>query len=201
MKQDLEDLLEIWPMGREFDLPPHATVLVAGAYQGKVLELMANLYPDYGSITGFEPQCWAAAIAQERTKEYNIQVYPFALGTIEFTGLYPMGEWNTDACSFVNMEREQGQGLILPYDDAMDAAGCYTVDLAIINMEGYEFKLINYLLNTEKISRYKKLAVQWHIDIGAGSEKDADGLILALEHEGLKLQNDQRYAWTYHTRT
>lgn len=206
MKDDLEALLERWPLAKEFNLPPESYIVVIGAYKGITMELMRELYHPQWMI-GYDPQRWALDEAHKRL-DYNSNDYALigaALVTNEDAKSdLPMGEWNTDACSLINIgpgSRQQGVALTL---DAEFALGLHKgpIDLMIMNIEGYEFKLLPYLAEKNILEKINRLAVQWHFDLAHGlSEGVMDRAILGLDDIGLKLAIDDRPAWTYHVRS
>jgi FkbM family methyltransferase len=197
--EDIRDLAEIWPLCFEFRLPPNSTIIIAGAYQGKVVQLLADLYPNYERIIGFEPQQWAVERARERlvhSKYPRTPIFPHAIG-IE-NGTFPMGEWNTDACSFINTGvRDTGEGKMLEFDGEMYGLGVRRIDLAVLNMEGYEFKLMPYLREIGWAERIDRIACQWHVNLGAGGYEEIDEEINAWQELGHKVIYDHRPQWTY----
>lgn len=200
--EELIDLVENWPVCRIFDLPEDAVVVVAGAYQGKVMQLLADMYPNYGKIVGFEPQTWAHTQAQARLVLGHYKNTPVALYGIGLkTGTFPMGEYHTDACSFVNVNaRERSVGFMVEFSEAMKRAEIEHIDLAVVNIEGYEFLLVPHIINNGWIDKIDRLAIQWHLDIGVGDSKEADRLIKKIEENGFKMKQDERWSWTYHVR-
>jgi len=196
---EIRELASTWPLCYEFKLPKSSTSIIAGAYQGKVIQLLADLYPDYERIIGFEPQRWAVDRARERldhTKYPRTPIFPYAIG-IE-RGMFPMGEWNTDACSFINTGvRDTGDGWMVEFNQPMEALEIELIDLAVFNMEGYEFKLMPYLREIGWAEKIDRVAVQWHINLGAGGYEEIDQEIQAWQVLGHKLIYDHRPQWTY----
>jgi len=195
--EDIRVLAETWPLCYEFKLPKLSISIVAGAYQGKVIQLLADLYPDYERIIGFDPQQWAVALARERlVKHPRTPIFPYAIGTE--IGIFPMGEWNTDACSFINTGvRETGDGRMVEFTQPMEALEIELIDLAVFNMEGYEFKLLPYLREIGWADKIDRMAVQWHVNLGAGGYEEIDEEVKAWQELGHKLIYDHRPQWTY----
>lgn len=203
MQQELEELLERWPLGKHFDLPPLSTVVVIGAYKGITMELIDELYhPDH--IYGFEPQGWAAQEAANRLRErVNCQVYNCALGINE--DKYTMGEWGTDACSLVNTgpaSREHGTIQMMPAE--LYFKNIPHSDLVVMNIEGYEYTLLSHLRQHNILPTIDRLAIQWHLGLqpdGQVTEEVMNRHIdrLFVEDQFL-LKRDERPAWTYHVR-
>lgn len=162
MNPALEDLLIRWPMAAHLNLPNNSSVLVVGAYKGITMKLIHEMYYPRVLI-GYEPQLWAVLEAMQTLKGTNGVVFNWGLG-IE-SGKFPMGEFETDACSFINIgegSRKQGEGLMWNADQALKVLQQDRFDLMIMNIEGYEFELIPYLASKGWLNRIDKMAVQFH---------------------------------------
>lgn len=196
---DCQELLDSWPLAGQFELVPGDTVIVAGAYKGRVCDLLSQLYPG-ARLYGFEPQRWAADVANERTKyDPNVLVLYFGLGVASVLSML-MGEFETDACSFVNTgegSRRQGVGDLMEVGLALDMVHVTRVSLAVLNMEGYEFPLLAHMIKTGLIDRFDRLAVQFHFGFGndGGYAQLMDDM--AETHD---LVYDDRPSWGYWTR-
>lgn len=181
MSPDIVELLRIWPLGRHLGLPPGSVSIVAGAYKGRVMQLIAETYPDYGTIHGFEPQAWAIEEARRRLGSEqepggkplfrDCFVHPFAIGTE--TNEVWIDEWGTDAASILSQQgRTRGLGIMLEYALGLSIAGVDRCDLFVMNMEGYEFELIPWMWKSshQESDRVEfvhpplpdRLCVQWH---------------------------------------
>lgn len=159
--QDLEDRWHIASILKSLITADAPTIVVAGAYKGLVVDYLATLYPS-APVLGYEPQGWAYEVARERNSIHkNAKIYPYGLG-VETKDSVPMGEFSTDACSFLEDSGERGFGNL---EDAALHLGP-GVDLLVINMEGYEYKLLPYLLRFAP----KALAVQFHTKYATWNE-------------------------------
>ena len=199
MNKECEELLERWPLAKAFDLPPNSITIVVGAYQGLAMELLSELYnPKH--LIGFEPQKWAVDEAISRLNGRNYTLFPAGLGVAK--GTFPMGEWHTDACSFINTgpgSRYQGTGELWDADETLTILLPSKIDLLIMNIEGYEWSLLPYLQEKGWLDKIDRLAVQWHYGLGEDpkSDKDVSDYIDKIEQTGLKLKIDERPAWSY----
>ncbi len=178
---DLKQLVLDWPLCTHFDLPLNATIVVVGAYKGRAMDLLAHMFPQYGKIVGFEPQLWAAAEAGDRIANRRA-MWIHGAGLGNETNLHvPMGEWHTDAASFVNTghgTREQGEGIIMEADVGLQMADVEHVDLMVMNIEGGEYELLPHLQHTGWLRKIDRLAVQWHLYGDRGvAEKIVDNCI------------------------
>lgn len=201
MRQELEDLLERWPLANDLELTPNSTVIIVGAYKGITADLINQMYAPR-LIRCYEPQDWAFKVLMEvAMASNNIEGFNYGLG--ESMGILPMGEWNTDACSFINVgpgSREQGFGTIVPADWAFE--DLEKVDFMMINVEGYEFRLLPYLRQAGLMPRIGSLAVQWHLDLVpeyTRDEMDAE-IDRLLVQDDFVLRRDDRPAWIYMTK-
>lgn len=196
--EEIRELAAVWPLCFQFKLQPHSRMLVAGAYKGKVIQLLADMYPDYHRIWGFDPQSWAIQQAKLRLAGYrDIVLHNVAIGTKY--GTFPMGEWETDACSFANIgenARVHGEGKMVYVESVFEELGFieHGLDLAVFNMEGYEFDLLPHLIEKDLIKYVNRMAVQFHH--GFGNDFDFQETLkgLSLTH---RLTVDQMPQWGY----
>lgn len=193
-----------WPLWQHFDLDGTSDplIVVVGAYQGIVMNLMLELFED-AEVVGYEPQQWACERALERLRGYSLdrfKLHAYGLGERDELNV-EMGEYHTDACSFVNTgpeSREHGSGHMLEANACLTRLGP-KVDLMIMNIEGYEYKLIPHLMAGGYFQNIERLAVQFHIDLGFGtSEGDMDDLIDRVSgYMDSTVFVDERPTWVY----
>lgn len=165
---DYEALMVDWPA-----LTPFSNVFDVGAFEGAWAAKIARKY--HPRLWLFEPQTEGAHMERLRAglEGENYRLFGVALG--ERNAELPMGEWSTDGCSFLlteadamkpgNSRQQMGRGVMV---DAswwfkMYAVELPNIDLASINIEGYEFRLLPYLCETGDIRRFERLAVQFHL--------------------------------------
>lgn len=183
MKDELTQLLERWPMGQTFDLPPDSNIVVCGAYKGITMELLATLYKPK-AIIGFEPQEWAAEQARMRmlATDYPSMVYGYGLA--DGSKRMMMGEFGTDACSAINTginSREEGWCLFEDANKVLTNLGLGKIDLFVMNIEGYEFALLPYLKANGWWRHIDRFVVQFHL--GFGNDSNYNELIHELDSE------------------
>lgn len=185
---DLKELDELWPLGRQLVLPDNATIVVTGAYKGKVMDYMLRVYPQIGRIVGFEPQTWAYGDALIRLHEAHgsaeqvepevgphWELYNFGLlaTTLPSNQILPMYAYETDECSLIykpnsprhDLQQGNGRFFDLPGVFDRDVIGIDHVDLWIMNMEGYEYIMINWLASQPAyftIDQVDSFAIQFH---------------------------------------
>lgn len=209
-REEVEELIERWPLIKLFDLPPESVVVEVGTYTGGTLEALDSLYhPSY--MVGYEPQPWAAHQAADRLAGRSnctiIEQGLLAEHMVDgYSRAYEIGEWHTDGASIVNTgpgARNHGVGQFVDANYALGLIKKRPIDLLCMNIEGFEFKLIPYLRECGWLEgSITRLAVQWHLGLGAhpASYDDIADEIDRLGQDGYELVYDERPAWTYHTR-
>lgn len=144
-----------WPINSD------SVVLEVGGYQGRWAKQIAEKYNPHLYV--FEPQDWAWEQCVSALKAYpNAQVLNYGLGLQ--TGRFPMGEYHTDGCSFVNVDsRERGSGYMREIVEVLDELKIQSIDLCLVNIEGYEFTLLPYMLDKGILERTRFFMCQFHI--------------------------------------
>lgn len=138
-----------WPLG------PESVVVEVGGYKGRWALQIAERYAPLLYV--FEPQPWAFQTLCEVLGE-RAEILPYALGTED--GTLPMGEWETNGCSFVSNQAPFGVGRMREIAGAFHELEIESVDLMLINIEGYEYTLIPHML--DRGIHPKALMVQFH---------------------------------------
>lgn len=152
---DLSELDEQWPLGKKLVVPESGTIVVAGAYRGRYLHYLSELFPTAG-LFGYEPQ--KAAFHQAQRRVEKAVVFNYGLGSASRS--VTMGNTGTDGASVIN---PSGFRKLVELRDASEVLGVYPViDLLVMNMEGYEWALIPYLLAEMMHHRIKSMAIQFH---------------------------------------
>lgn len=159
-----------WPLNE------NSLVIEVGAYKGRWSKQLHDKYNC--KMICFEPQEWCVVDylypqflgIRSRNK---VAIIPCALG--DTSGRFPMGEFETDACSFLHVgERAQGEGCML---EAVNAFELYIqpyaqqVDLMMINIEGYEYTLLDHMFKSGLMHGVDRFAVQWHTFADPTAEK------------------------------
>lgn len=203
MNPEVEGLLERWPLIKEFDLPQDSKVVVIGSYKGLAMEALDDLYHP-ARLIGFDPQLWACEEAVTRLEgRSNCEIITVGLWPGDLPSTMRMGEWHTDACSFVNVDsRQQGEGQVVDADQAFQTLNEPYFDLVVMNIEGMEYQLLPYLRQHDWLIAFERLAVQWHWfpDLGLTPEKMDQEIKTLRELDEFQLAVDERPAWTYFKR-
>ena len=143
-----------WP-----GLNSDSVVWEIGSFKGRWALQMAERYNP--KLYCFEPQEWACDVTRYVLRDFdNVIVRNCGLGVRD--ELLPMGEFGTDGCSFLRNTRNKGEGYIRNIVDVVRESGVKQIDICLINIEGYEYELIPYILEQKILPRY--LMVQFHGD-------------------------------------
>lgn len=163
---DYERLMLDWPLTKD------SIVFDVGAFDGTWSAQIARRYhPGYMYL--FEPQREGAHITRLRRAmrqagddgvPQSYSLLPYGLGIT--SGVFPMGECDTDAASFLLDSRQQGMGELMDAHKWLngwrEGGTADAIDLASINIEGYEYQLLPYLIERGDSTLFKRLAIQWH---------------------------------------
>lgn len=153
----------------DFPLTKDSVVFEIGGYEGRWAKEIASRYnPD---LYVFEPQPWAFEICQQVLSEFSgSRVFPFALGLT--TAELAMGSWETDGCSFTNIPsgKPTGTGRMREIHTSLRELAIEHIDLCLMNIEGYEFKLIPHMIETGIMDRIDYFMCQFHLNSGSENE-------------------------------
>lgn len=135
-------------------------VLVIGAYKGATCKFIRYHHP-YVKLTGFEPQEWAYAELARVGLQTGFASVNIALALDDKEDV-PLYEYWTDAASLLELPGTRTLGTCqtvaaVPY---LQSQYLTNIALAIINIEGYEYALIPYLL--ANLIRIRYILVQCH---------------------------------------
>jgi FkbM family methyltransferase len=139
-----------WPLTSE------SIVFEIGAFKGRWALQIARQYNP--QLYVFEPQVWAYEVTKRVLQHHSAQVFNYGLGDSE--AVLPMGEFGTDGCSFVRTTRAQGPGQIRDIATVLADLRVDRIDLALINIEGFEYILIPHMLKKRILPKW--LMVQFH---------------------------------------
>lgn len=144
----------------EFPVTEDSLVVEIGGYEGRwALEMCKRYNP---RMLVYEPQDWAFMKCKEALKEYHPKaiVLNFGLGTK--TAWMEMGQWGTDGSSFIHIDATKPTGESRTVDAAQALHSCGEIDVMLMNIEGYEFQLIPYLVEKGIMKRVKYFMCQFH---------------------------------------
>lgn len=170
-------------------------IVVIGAYKGDTVAFLREHHPDK-FIIAYEPQIWAYNELHKRfALDTKVKAFPYGLGAGSRSDVL-LHEYGTDAASILELENwrtvdtvELLDARVLTFDletntepsinhNGVQFSG--KIALCVMNIEGYEYTLIPYILN------YNIKPTEWLIQFHF-TEKFADELFairdsLAIEH-------------------
>jgi len=167
----------------DWPLTAQSTVVEVGGYCGRwALQIARRYWP---RLFVFEPQPWAFEVAQT---VLGSAATVLNYGLADHDGMMAMGNWETDGCSLVNTTRSTAEGQFREVARAFKHLEIDQIDLLLMNIEGYEYTLLPYMLDKGILP--KRLMVQYHL-FG-----DPYGLIMAGHWQRLEALG-YKIAWTY----
>lgn len=164
------------PLGAEqeelerYGLTPSSVAVVIGAFEGRTAQAIHELYGC--QIFAFEPVEHACELFRQRLNGApNVVLEPYALGAM--AGVFPMEEHSNYGASFVGRRfgefapdaRQMGQGEMREMKPALSDLGIREIDLLVMNIEGYEFYLLPYMLRHKMLEAVRYLLVQFHLKV------------------------------------
>lgn len=186
---DLAELDRIWPIGQMLEAPKDFSVIVvAGAYKGRYIAYLSEMFSQ-AQFVGYEPQqdAYESLVLRFATSK-RVQIIKAGLGT--GNRQVAMGKSGTDGASVLSTS---GKTTWVKLFDAIEAMPAY-IDLLVLNMEGYEWALLPYLLNEMMHHRIASLAIQFHYDYV--STQAANRVIEQLSEYYHCPYSDENH-WTY----
>lgn len=168
---DLDEMLDLIKRHREvavlgsFNFNADSVAVVAGAYKGDTIAFLRGLYDMY--VVGYEPQDWAFKECEQRFHgDKKVELSNYGIGVR--TEGRSMGEYGNDAASFVPDPAARTHGFGQLYDVVTLVPLIMGFDLAVFNMEGYEYELLPYMAEKGLLQKINHLVIQFHdMDVSA----------------------------------
>lgn len=168
----------------EWPLTSESVVVEVGGYKGRWAYQIAERYNP--RLYVFEPQDWAAAVCRGVLEGYNAQVFNYGLSAHAFH--FQMQGWGTDGCRVVDVEDPAARWAEFHFLDwVFTSLELHHVDLMLMNIEGYEYTLLPYMLDNKILP--DRLIVQFH------TFADPDGT--KLKNIRRRLSKHYTVAWDY----
>lgn len=164
------------------NLGDNAIVFDIGAYEGAWTKRMAEKYETY-QFHSFEPAPRAYGVACKRLVEFdNVSLYNFALGTTTKKAL--LYDSQNDGATLIQDDGASVGVQIMDFREFVEREGIKKIHLASVNVEGWEFELLPYLISTGLIRQIERLMIQWHSVVSNSREQQfAIQDAIALTHE------------------
>lgn len=166
----------------EWLLASDSLVIEVGGFKGR---WASEIVRRYGCrVHVFEPQDWAAEKAGEELRRTGLsdwEVHGYGLSTRADAGTQEMGAWGTDGCSIMRdaayMETYEGSRNKTgtgQFRAALPVLRAFPeIDLMLMNIEGYEYRLLPELIEGGVLDHIRLLAVQFHETYEAEGEYEA----------------------------
>ncbi len=149
-------------MRYDYPLDAESVIWDGGAYEGVFAREMAHKYGC--TVHAFEPCRRFFEIAQATCREFDtVKLHHFALGSV--TRALPLSVRGNSTGFFYESEETEKSNVIdvAALIDILDSPP--TIDLLKLNIEGSEFEVLEHLLDTGRISRFKNIQVQFHMNV------------------------------------
>lgn len=142
----------------DYDLNPTSQVFDLGGYEG---QWTSDIHARYGcTVHVFEPVGeYVDNIRQRFTKNDKVAVHPFGLGVANTTLQIGLGG---DRSSAFQAATETRTGRIVKMEEFLATQGITHINLMKINIEGGEYELLEYLLDTGLVAQIADIQVQFH---------------------------------------
>jgi FkbM family methyltransferase len=142
----------------DYPLTPESVVIDAGGYKGQWASDVYSMHQCRVHV--FEPiPSFADAISKRFAKNEALTTHAFALGASDRVEVARIG---SSASSIFSRKGESVQIRFVDVAKWLDQEQLLTVDLIKINIEGGEYELLERLLDTGDIARFKFLQIQFH---------------------------------------
>ena len=173
-----------------YDLIENSTVIDLGGYTGEWAKEIINRYNC--NVYLVEPVEESYKILLEKFRS-NPKVHILKVG---------IGIKNTEKVMYVNgdgtsFNTETGEAItveIRTVESVLNQWNLEKIDLLQVNIEGDEYELLQHMIDTGLINKFKNLQVQFHLgikDAVAKHESICEGLI----EKGFKIKYSYPYVW------
>ena len=142
----------------DYDLNSHSLVFDLGGYRG---QWASDIFSKYQcSVYIFEPVTLYAKKIKERFKlNGKIRVYYFGLSNANrFINLH----LSEDGTSEFRNSGKVIKGKLIDYVEFIEKERIKQIDLMKLNIEGGEYDLLEYMINSGRIRNVKNLQIQFH---------------------------------------
>lgn len=149
-----EEVLWDWP-----DIDENSIIFEVGGYGGAFTEQMIQRYQPH--IYFFEPSPRALEFAKQRLGNYpKIAMYNFGLG--DKNGTFAFGNDAQLGGSFLTKAGPVIQAEMVDIAEFIAEYNIQHIDMMQVNIEGGEYYLLPYLINTGIIKTIRRLLIHWH---------------------------------------
>ena len=173
-----------------YDLNENSTVIDLGGYTGVWAKEIINRYNC--NVYLVEPVEESYRILLEKFKS-NPKVHILKVG-VGIENIEKLMYINGDGTSFNIETGETITVEIRTIESILSQWNLEEVDLLQVNIEGDEYELLQYMIDTELVSRFKNLQVQFHLGIKDAVAKH-ESICKGLIEKGFKVKYSYPYVW------
>jgi FkbM family methyltransferase len=179
---------------RDFNLNENSIVVDVGCFTGVWLKDMFCKYNC--NCIGFEPLTKYFLKAQRILQNPKVKLDNFGL-TVDQTNYESMSD-SGDASSLFHQTGNNTQVLL---KNIMQVSSVFDqfIDVLQVNIEGYEYKLLPFMIQNNLLSKVKNIQIQFHNNID-GAETQMLDIINNLEQIGFKTKFNYKFVWYGATR-
>ena len=173
-----------------YNLTSDSVVMDLGGYTGVWAERMLERYGC--NVYLVEPFLESYKVLLEKFKS-NPKVHILKVG---------VGTKNTERTMYINgdgssFNAEVGKAIeveIRPLDRILNQWNLERIDLLQVNIEGDEYELLQHIIDTGVVDKFKSLQIQFHLGIKDAVEKH-ESICKGLEEKGFKIKYSYPYVW------
>jgi FkbM family methyltransferase len=152
----------------EYDLNPNSVVLDIGLYKG---DFAARIHKKYKcKVIGFEPIKKFYEQSKNRfANNPKVKVYHCGVGDKDET--IEISIDNDASSAFKDKGNKCEEVKIISINTMLEENNIHNVDLLKINVEGYEYEILDSILENDIVSIFRNIQVQFHNFVPNAEEK------------------------------
>jgi len=180
-----------------YELNDESVIIDLGGYHGLwVDEILKKINPNIPNILLVEPVPEYYNFLVDKFKNYEkIKVINFAVSTNQNEEIKKLFLSNDGSSTNFNINSSTSIEIkTIPIDKILSDNNLNKVDLLQINIEGDEYGLMEYMIETNLVSRFKNIQIQFHL----GIENDIarrKNIHSGLLSKGFKNKFDYPFVW------
>ena len=179
---------------RDFNLSENSIVVDIGCFTGVWLKDMFCKYNC--NCIGFEPLTKYFLKAQRILQNAKVKLHNFGL-SVDQTHTENMMDCG-DSSSLLG-QSDNGNEVLLKNIMEVSAVFQQSIDVLQINIEGYEYKLLPFMVENNLLNKVKNIQIQFHNNIYDAETQMLD-IINNLEQIGFKTKFNYKFVWYGATR-
>lgn len=175
----------------DHELNDESNVVDVGAYTGDWIGRMSSRYDS--NFYALEPVKKFYNVLDNKFRDNEkIKCYNFGLSTKQENMKIVS---NGDASSIVNNNNNGENISLVDLKYFMDCANIHTIDLLQMNIEGFEYQLLNNWFDEGHIQNINKILIQFHKVDNLDFRKAREDIQIKLVENGYQKQFDYPFVW------